>query len=365
MAAQLAAVVEGHDAVGILDSQPGDPLRSEDLGTETFRLRRCPPRQIGAAHPLRKAEVILDSCAGAGLSAGGVLLDHDRLQPLGRPVDRGGEPGGAGTYDDQVVKGSLGVGRHADLVRQGAQVRIHQGAAVGEEQDRQTRRSYGGRFDQRSGLGIAFDVQPLVGDLAAREEFLDLVRTGRPKGAGDANAVVWHRHAGEPVAQQFVQNGVEPVLRRVPGLHQVVVETDGVDAGDGGIGICIGGQQHPFRLRIKFDRFAQEFHPAHRRHALVGEQQRQRCIAALEFLHRLQGFRPGTRLDDAVVVLVVRLQISCDGVEHVRLVVDGHDDRFVHGALCSVGNHSGGLKSIGRRTVKQVRPGCDAIEIWP
>jgi hypothetical protein len=39
--------------------------------------------------------------------------------------------------------------------------------------------------------------------------------------------------ARQPVGQQLVEHRVEPLLRRVPGLEQVVVEVDVVDRADG------------------------------------------------------------------------------------------------------------------------------------
>jgi hypothetical protein len=104
VAADLAAVVEGDDAVRVLDPQTGDRLGGEDLGAEALGLGGRPPRQVGAADALGEAEVVLDAGAGAGLAAGRLLLDDHRAQAFGGAVDGGAEPGWTGADDDEVVK---------------------------------------------------------------------------------------------------------------------------------------------------------------------------------------------------------------------------------------------------------------------
>jgi len=70
-----------------------------------------------------------------------------------------------------------------------------------------------------------------------------------------------HAHAfkgrsivGGPVFQKVVQNGVKMLLGRVPGLQQVVIELHFVEGADGGFGVGVGGEQHPFGFRVNFHR---------------------------------------------------------------------------------------------------------------
>ena len=85
---------------------PRDVAGHEDLGAEPPRLLQRAARELVAREALREAEVVLDARRGAGLAAGRLALDDERAEPLGGPVDGGGEPGGAGTDHDDVVLGT-------------------------------------------------------------------------------------------------------------------------------------------------------------------------------------------------------------------------------------------------------------------
>ena len=88
-----------------------------------------------------------------------------------------------------------------------------------------------------------------------------------------------------------MQRGVEQLLGRVPGLHQVVVEAGGIDGADGGLGIGVGGEQHPFSIREKLAGVSQQLHALHFGHALVGQHQRQRLFAAAQLTQRRKRLR--------------------------------------------------------------------------
>ena len=79
----------------VVGVDPRDRARDEDLGAEPPRLLQRAARELVAGHAGREAEVVLDPRRRAGLAAGRLALDHDRAQPLGRAVHRGGEPGRA------------------------------------------------------------------------------------------------------------------------------------------------------------------------------------------------------------------------------------------------------------------------------
>ena len=79
----------------------------EDLCAEAQRLLVGSAGQLRAADALREARVVLDPRAGAGLAAGSHAFENDRAQPLGRGVDRSGEPRGARSNDDSVIQLAL------------------------------------------------------------------------------------------------------------------------------------------------------------------------------------------------------------------------------------------------------------------
>ena len=83
------------DAVGV----GGDELGAEALGL-LAELRH----QLGPEDAVGEAGVVLDVGGEHELAAGADALDDDGLQVGAAGVDGGGEPGGAGADDDELVE---------------------------------------------------------------------------------------------------------------------------------------------------------------------------------------------------------------------------------------------------------------------
>ncbi len=75
---------------------------------------------------------------------------------------------------------------------------------------------------------------------------------------------------GVPVGEQVVQHRVEVLLRRIPGLQQVMVDPDRVDRPDGRVGVGVGGEENLLRFGEEGNALLQELHAAHAGHPLVG-----------------------------------------------------------------------------------------------
>ncbi len=178
MAGQFAAIPQAQVAVGVLDPDRLGRLGGEDLDAEAARLVQRAPGEVGAAESAGEAEVVLDPRALPGLPAGRVALDHQRLQPLGGSVDRGGQAGRAAADDDQVVEGQLRLRLEADLLGDRDVGWVGQVGTVREEEQREGGSLNPGQLHQLVGLGAALDVQPPVGHLVARQEVLDRVGLG-------------------------------------------------------------------------------------------------------------------------------------------------------------------------------------------
>jgi hypothetical protein len=194
----------------------------QQLGAE---LDGLPPRAVGeltAGYAVGEAEVVLDPRGLARLAAGRVLLHEHGAQALGRAVDRRAEPGRAAADHDQVVevvrrhrrqvdlRGHLGVGRRDERL------------AVGGDEHREVAavRVRGG--EQPLPL-VGVRGVPAVGHLVAGQEVAQVRRGRRPAvpdqlGFLDRLAVL-----ALPGLQQLVDDRVELLLGRVPGLEQVVV----------------------------------------------------------------------------------------------------------------------------------------------
>ena len=107
-----------------------------------------------------------------------------------------------------------------------------------------------------------------------------------------------------------------------------MVEVDDVDGVDRGVGVGVGGQQHPARQREEVHRLLEELDAAHLRHPVVGDEHRHGVAAQLEFLERLEGVGPGLGAHDAVPLAVVAAKVAGDRAGHGGVVVDGQDYGF-------------------------------------
>ena len=147
-------------------------------------------------------------------------------------------------------------------------------------------------LDQGAGIGVALDVEKLIRNLAACQKIFDAVRAGRPQCARHPDPVVGDCRRSLPVADQVVQDGIEILLGRCPGLHEVVVEPDRVDRGDGRFGIGVGGEQHLACLWVDRASRGEKLRAAHLGHPLVDKKKRYGVIALLESMNGLQPSAP-------------------------------------------------------------------------
>ena len=121
---------------------------------------------------------------------GRVALDHRRVQPFGRAVDRGRQTGRTGADDDQVVQGRLGAGaqpeRVGDLARRPApRSTVPSGSSTSGSSASVPPNS----AEQPPRLGVALELEPLVGHVVAGEEHPRVVAALRPAVADDPDAV--------------------------------------------------------------------------------------------------------------------------------------------------------------------------------
>ena len=105
---------------------------------------------------------------------------------------------------------------------------------------------------------------------------------------------------------------------------------DVVDGFDRGIGIRIGGKQRPFGVWIEFYRLLKQFHAIHFGHAMIHKQQGHSVVPLLQPAQQVERGAAGLRTQDAVMLLVVLLQIAFDGAEHFRIVIHCQYDWLLH-----------------------------------
>ena len=180
---------------------------------------------------------------------------------------------------------------------------------------------------QLARLGVALDVQPAHRHAVAGQEVAQVVRVAAEAVADHAHAAGLQRRARLPRRQQVLDDRVQLLLGRVPGLEQVVVEVDLVDGLDRGLGVGVGRQQHALGVGHELARLDQVLGPGHPGHALVGDQQRDLLAARDELLQRAQGLGAGGRAHDPVALAEPPAQVAGDRGEHGGLVVDADDRR--------------------------------------
>ena len=133
-----------------------------------------------------------------------------------------------------------------------------------------------------------------------------------------------------PVRQQVAEDRIQALLRRIPGLHQVVIEPDVVDRPDGGLGIGVGRQQDALGGREKLDGLAEELDAGHLRHALIRQEQRNGIVAELQLAQGIERSRAGIGAQDAVVLAVLAPQVSLDRGKDDAIVVYGENGWLGH-----------------------------------
>ena len=129
--------------------------------------------------PDGKAEIVLDSGAGACLSARRLPIEHERAQPFGRTVDRGCQPCRSGADDHEVVQVARRRQRAPEALGDVARSGLRSTVPSSKNSAGSSIVLDAGRFN-RVRVGIARHVQPSVRNQIAGEKILDLVRARRP-----------------------------------------------------------------------------------------------------------------------------------------------------------------------------------------
>ncbi len=114
--------------------------------------------------------------------------------------------------------------------------------------------------------------------MVSRQEGLDLVAPLRPAVPDhpQVSGVPWVLLV--PVAQQVVDDGVQPLRRWVPRLEQVVIEADVVDRPDGDIGVGISGEQEELGVGCVTPGLLEHLDARHLRHPLIAGDQSDRSV---------------------------------------------------------------------------------------
>ena len=116
-----------------------------------------------------------------------------------------------------------------------------------------------------------------------------------------------------PVGQQVVEHRVQPLLRRVPRLQEVVVERDVVDRVDRDVGVGVGRHSRVLAGRV-VARLLQQLDAGHRGHALVGGDQRDGTVRDSELGE--DGQAPRSPTSPGYLVVGAVLEVAGDRLRH-------------------------------------------------
>ena len=121
--------------------------------------------------------------------------------------------------------------------------------------------------------------------------------------------------------------------RRIPRLHEEVIDVRLIDGTDRGVGVGVGGQQGTLRVRINLSCGLQKPDSIHARHALICQQQCDPVIANFQPLQQIERALRRLTADYAVVRAVMRAQIAFDGAQNICVIIHCKQYRFSHNAL--------------------------------
>ncbi len=167
--------------------------------------------------------------------------------------------------------------------------------------------------------------------MVSGQEIAHFVGSRGPARAQHADALVRRPIRRAPVFQQIVEDRIQMLAGRVPGLQEKVVNVDFIDGVDGGAGVGIGGQQGALGVGIDLLGFVQKADAIHVRHTLIG--QAARATASLRTLSSRRISSPASPEFGAqhpVVLTVTGAQVSLDRFQNIWVVVYGQQRRLGH-----------------------------------
>ena len=104
VAGDLVSVRQFDDAIRTFDSNADGFLRRQNLHSKALRLHHGAPRQIAAAEPRGKSEIVFDARTHSRLAARRFALDHHGVQALGRAIHSSGQARRASADNRQIVE---------------------------------------------------------------------------------------------------------------------------------------------------------------------------------------------------------------------------------------------------------------------
>ena len=135
-----------------------------------------------------------------------------------------------------------------------------------------------------------------------------------------------------PVTQQIVEHRVQTLLRWVPGLQEIVIESHPVDRVDRRLRVRVRRQQHALCIRHHPYRSLERLDAAQPGHPLISHDQRNSISSQSRLLQRRERLLTRLRPHDPIAARIPATQITLDRPHDPRLVVNRENDRPIRHA---------------------------------
>ncbi len=197
----------------VLTPQSHRRRRHRQARAELLRLDAGPLGQLAARNAGREAEVVFDSGRCPGLATGGDRLDPQHVQSFRGGIERGREPGGPRTHDDDVAQGRRPARRaESNRASELGIARVAQDLTAARDHDRRLVWLNGKAAEQGLRLVVLLEVDPLMGQAVAGQELAQAPGLGRkpradqldPRADADQDRTPGHECAQNHIAEGLV-----------------------------------------------------------------------------------------------------------------------------------------------------------------
>ena len=255
------------------------------------------------------------------------------MQAFRRAIDGSSQASRPSADDRQIVKIGLRASPQPNFLRDFRRHALQKLRPVREEHDRKA----GGLRPQSLQKALGFrivggklHVDPLIGNVVARQKIAQLIRPRRPARAQYSDSLECRAVGSLPIIEQIIQLRIEMLRGRIPRLHEKIVDVGLIDGADRSVRVGVGGEQRPLRLGKDPHCFLQKCDAVHVRHALVGKKQGHAVVAHLQLLQK--GERSLGRIASyhAVFSAVLRPQVALDRPQNIGVVIHTQQNWFRH-----------------------------------
>ena len=317
----LGAAVGADDVPAVPLLERRRAVREPELRPEEPRLLVRTLGELAAAEATRKAEVVADQRARAGLAADGARVEHGRPQALRGGVHGRAQAGRAGADDDEIGLVRVELRREAERTRQLGRLGIGQHLAVGERHRR--------LLPVLRGDSPVRNAEP--GEAGAK-----LVRTRRARVGDDGRARGAFAAQALRLLQQLADRPVEDLVPAPRRCDHVEVDPAAGHAAQDELADAAAAPAEPGDQEAAPGGREAAAHPGEQVGSLLSRREGDGDVGPVRLGLVEDALELGGRADpDDVVGAVATLELLRDQAALVRVVVGDHEQRRTVGEVTS------------------------------